>query len=378
MPTLKIKAIEMTAAQVDRISLVPRGATRMPFKVLKEEKPMSFLSQPLDLARVGNAFKRDKEPTVSLMGVATMKSDKTPVVKAAIEAAGFLVSKEEDMGDGTVAFAQVDNPEFNQDDVTVIRMNDDVAIALKGFRPWNVDMTVEGGASFADLCKAQGFYPGVRTIMEVLQGAVIHTAEQGENPAAAAKAVGTLFDEVKAYVVGLVSALPGKAFKLEYVGDETEAEPAEPAVAADPAATPAVKTEDAPKVVEAPAVKADEAPESAAAPAVAAPAAPAVVALPDELTAALKGMTAMSESFGKVVDQVAGIAKKLESVDSSFQELSDRVVKAEKVAETAHAAVEGTVVLGGAGGGDRESVQKQEGNRGGREVDTAFAPRRRR
>lgn len=80
MPKFKVKANEMTEATVSHISLVDRGANRIPFKIVKQEKSgMSakhFAS--LDLRNLfvrKNEEQVEKEDDVEIVGVVTMDDD---------------------------------------------------------------------------------------------------------------------------------------------------------------------------------------------------------------------------------------------------------------------------------------------------------------
>ena len=52
-------------------------------------------------------------------------------------------------------------------EVTVLKWNDKVALVMKGFSPYMMNVKV-GETTFAEKCVAQGFYPGIRTVSEVL------------------------------------------------------------------------------------------------------------------------------------------------------------------------------------------------------------------
>ena len=56
-----------------------------------------------------------------------------------------------------------------------------------------------GEVSFADQVSAQGFYPGISALIEVLRSDIYSTVEKASNPQEAAIAVEKVFDEAKAY-----------------------------------------------------------------------------------------------------------------------------------------------------------------------------------
>lgn len=355
MPTLTMKATEMKKAQVVRISLVERAASRIPFRVTKQEKPMNIANM-VDLASV---FKREKPAATQaeIVGVVTMKSEKLADITAQITEAGFAVEKSEVMEDGSVVFAQAEDL---TGEASVVRISDDAAIVVKGLRPYSMDITTGDGTTFADMCKAQGFYPGVGTMVDVLRNSVLTVAEKSDNPGKAATAVSKMFDEAKAYAVSLVNALPSKAFKLEFVGTDPEPAPAVKAEGepeADPegeaaaGGDPEVKPEDA-----AAAATGEQAPVAKA-----------------EADTKLDALLASVQALG---DKINGMETSVTSVNKSVKDLTDRVQEAEQVAKSAREAVEGTVVMGGDAGDSSQTARKSDrGQYRGREIDTGFSPR---
>lgn len=110
MPTFKLKANEMKDATVSHISLVDRGANRIPFRIVKQEK--SGMSKKhfagLDL---GNLFVRKTEEAevdqeAEVVSVVVMDEDEE--AKKLVEEAGFDVSSPKTMEDGSVVYQQGD------------------------------------------------------------------------------------------------------------------------------------------------------------------------------------------------------------------------------------------------------------------------------
>ena len=203
---------------------------------------MNPLKQTLDLASVGAIFKSQKPiPEVpEILAVVTLKGDALASTLAAIEAAGFSVQKSDEQADGSVLLPQVDSADMSEA-VVVIKMGDHTALVVKGFSPYSMQMDNVDGMSFSDICKAQGFYPGMRTTMDVLSSSVFEVASKSEDQTSAAEAVSKMFDEAKSYAVSMVKALPSKAFKLEAIEfkEETPAPDAAAIAAAEAAAAAA-------------------------------------------------------------------------------------------------------------------------------------------
>jgi hypothetical protein len=377
---------------------------------------MSVLKH-LDLASV---FKKEKPAALpsEIIGVITMKGDGFDSIKSKIEDAGFLVSKEAVMEDDSVLFGQSEDMTGEH---VLIRLSENAVVAVKRFNPYNMDMGVTGDSTFAEVCKAQGFYPGVGTMVDVLRSSVLTLAEKADDSAAAAVQVGKMFDEAKQYAMTMVSALPSKAFKLEDLyPEEAVVEKAAPAVikckscgadckagdktcadcGADPMAAPAQKDEAVDKgcAPKKPAAKGMEDAADSAADAAgtsadgnsddkAKPKAKAKKAdgtdedatepLTQEVVAEM--VSKQLEVFtAKMENLLGGVSKAVEGVGSSVQALTARVETAEGVAKAASEAVSGTVVLGSDGGDPTVVTQKSESRSFGREIDTAYLPRNQR
>lgn len=406
MPTVKVTANKMTDASVSFISLVDRGANRIPFKIVKQEKSMSGHFAGLDLGKLFARKSETKDKQGEVLAVVTMKGESFDSVKKQVADAGFSVDNVQEMEDGSVIFKQDGDMEG---ETTLVRLNDHVAVVTKGFRPHAMDITV-GDGSFAEQCAAQGFYPGVRTIVDVLAHSINVAVDQAASPQDAAKMVAKMFDEAKTYTVGFLGGLPVKAFKLESVTVEKAAAPkAKPADGEDMADGEMAEGED-PEKKKAPAAKAatagkkkpvtddmgdeeddagmdaDEDDAEQAAEDKAKPKAKSKKSEDGGLTeddvssiVAEKVDAAVSEMAKKMDEALAAIQKvvseSVSKVSTSVEDLSGRVAKAEQKATVAESAIKGTVVHGSESG-DHAPVQKSEssGVFGGRDIDTAFMP----
>lgn len=381
MPSVKMTATKMSDAHVSFISLVERGANRIPFKIMKQEnQAMAGAFKGLDLGALF-ATRKAETPAVEVVGVVTMKGEGYDSVVGQIAEAGFVTDTTVDMGDGSVILKQAGDPEG---DGEVIRMGDSALLITKGFRPYSMEVEADG-VSFADMVKAQGFYPGVSTALDVARTIILSTAGKADDPVAASKAIGKVMDEFKTYIQSLVAGLPAKAFKLETVFPEEaikdEAESAGEAQAETSVGegTQAVKgggaeSEEAPETTSEthtetsaegkPVEKSEETKEAV---------------LTEESVSAIfasKFDSVMEQFVAKMGEALTTVQKSVETsvagVNESVKSLSDRVEKAEADAEAAAKTLTEALV----GGHDAEDhapakkagVQKSSG----REIDTAF------
>lgn len=363
----------------------------------------------LDLASVFPTRKAEVKPHI--VAVVTQKNDSFDQVKSALETVGVSVSKAEEpkkedgTADGTVAFMQGDAN--LEGEMTVVRLSEDVAMVCKGFRPYNMDVEVTAGTTFADVCKAQGFYPGVGTMVDVLRSSVLSLAEKSDDPAAAAKSIRKMFSEAAEYAASMVSALPSVAFKMELMdiarkeettdektpeqladeqaaalevmkADESLPESVEKAdlkkvpagvepktwLAMDDAAKKAWWA-DKLKAKEMPAKK-EEGKEGETKPAQTLP----VVAGPSADEIATIVAKAMDAAIKPLSEQLGEVKKSVSEQSVSLKDIGARVEKAEE-------ALEGSIVLGSEGGDQATSTKKNEGAYQGQEIDTGFGRTRR-
>lgn len=407
MSTLKFKATEMKSAQVERISLVERGANRIPFRVIKEDRNMKTRLQDFDLASVFKREKHSDKPTV--VGIITMKSDEFDAVKAEITAAGFTVEHEQVMEDTSVIFKQAegDLPK----DVVIVKLSDKVAVAMKGFSPYSVGMSVADGTSFNDACIAQGFYPNVGTMVDVLRSSVYEVTSKADDPAEASAAIESMFNEARDYCVSMVKSLPTAAFKLELSPEAGEEGADEEVVKGDkpnpfakkkPGAADAEDAKDggaddasegadgkkkAPAKKEGDGQSAEEAAAEAAAAAAEAaknketPAEekPVVKAEAPDLAAILGEALGKLETglSAKIAESVLGVQKSVDTMTESIAALDTRIGEVESVAKAASettVALKGAVMGSVAGDHATQTQKSDKGGHGGREIDTAYTP----
>lgn len=436
MSQITLKATEMKDAKVSFISLVERGANRIPFKIIKEDAAMSHPNKGFDLSTMRGLFtQKAEEVQAEILGVIAMKDDSLTSVQSQFEEIGFSVEGREEMDDGSVVFKQGDMTGTD----CLVRVNDHSVLAVKGFRPYLMSMDMSDGSSFSEVCKSQGFFPGIGTLVDVMRSSIISVAEKSEDKDAAAKSIASMFDEAKTYVVGMVSSLPANAFKLESVypmdapttlkeeegdpaaADAPAAAAAEVAVAADapaadaPAAEVAAKTDaelEAEEVAKAEEViaKSKMSPEEKAHFATlsgkdkfnfttASPEArasmmtkksegtvPEEAAEPKQLPLPLseeqvsgivgdkinKALEGVTTTLGGFAETLAAIQKSVVTATEAITAVQTQVVSVEAVAKAAKDAVDGVLVTGDSAGDHVPALKSETSRRVGGEIDTAF------
>jgi hypothetical protein len=224
---------ELRNADVTHVSLVDRSASRIPFRITKrdsKEQEMLDLTNPGKL--FGRAAKTDKKPDAVVAAVVVMgqsDEDMVGVVKA-LNDAGFATDKATKNDDGTIMYAQVDEP---MKDAHVIKMSDELLVVMKGFDTYSQDMRENG--DFNDQMAAAGFFPGLNTAFDALYNQVSNCLYQCASPEEAASSIKSSLSKFSAYVAAMAAALPAKAFKADTAILELVAKKDKPMKAAKPA-----------------------------------------------------------------------------------------------------------------------------------------------
>lgn len=199
----EIQATELRDADVQFVSLVKRPANRMPFRMTKSEG-----SGMIDLSRI---FKWERpQPTVSAILVG--KSADLEAAKTRIVAAGFTISDSFEQ-DSAVIFPQngVKSP---LEGAVLVKFDENVAVACVNVNKEFVPMNMES-ADFKEMMATEGFWPSVCAASEILEYSIGNAMRKSGTRGDAAAAVGTLIDDFKGYVTGIISAIPAMAFKME-------------------------------------------------------------------------------------------------------------------------------------------------------------------
>lgn len=405
MPELKVNAHELVNTRTDYVSLVKRGANRLPFRIVKAED-----EDMLDLHAIGRKMFRKADPVPEIVAVITTSETNSEALAKAFTEAGLdpaLFAKSEEGEIITLAKADADTAK----DRVIIKTSDDVALVVSGVQ--KAFDAYSGNSSFSEAFASQSFYPSFYRAAEVLNEVVFHKLQKANTPAEAASMISEVLADFSAYVTVLASSLPQSAFYVDrfyesYMKAEGEAklekavplgETAEEAATAkekevkkdDDAAveeTPAAEAEQVAKTEETPAepaaevelAKAEEVPDPAA-----------VTPEPEVEPVAKSEETPVEAAPGPVgIDQAAILAtltefqKSLtaamgdiaESLKKDLADVSTRVDEVAVRAQKTEEALNGTV-FAEAGGDNPARVTKSAGSDSAPPLlDTAYTPLR--
>lgn len=252
MAKVTLEANELTDATVSMISMVKRGANKIPFKITKEDGTMS-----IDLHSIGrqlfNKTENSVDPTV--VGVILAKGfDIEPLTKALVEA-GIPADKftKSETEDATVLMKSGQPP--NSDETFIIKQSDALAFVVqapaaiaKAMNTYDWEST-----SFSEVMSKGSFAPSLYIASDMFNRTCSNIMEKAESPADLAKQLRSAAEEYTAYLVELAKSLPKSVFKSESItksviklGTTTETKKEEPA----PAPAETKKEEPAPAPVE--------------------------------------------------------------------------------------------------------------------------------
>jgi hypothetical protein len=205
MPKLLLEAHELTDADVDFVSLVKRGANRIPFRIVKEDT-----SDMLDLHKIGRRLFKQADPVPTVVAAVVRKGADLEAVKARLIEAGLSVEHVTEQ-DGVLVFAQPNAEAFDEG---VVKLDDDVGLVVSGiakaFESFNF-VDTEFGKVFA----TEAFYPSLHMAKDMLTYTVGNIMSKAESPGAAAEAIAKAVDDFKAYITALAAKIPQHAFKAD-------------------------------------------------------------------------------------------------------------------------------------------------------------------
>lgn len=294
---VKKKVGELTGVQVARISLVDRGANRVPFRVMKRCASGATTTEDPQVLDFGKLFKKDKAPaasaptTVAVKAIATVAARVDAVLKAA-EAAGLSgFSHRIEKAEGAVALVQ--DPKVDLGACEVVALTADVSVLVDP----SASLLAKAAEAFSNLGDRK-FAPGPLMALDTLQDGIEAALAKGETDAV--KSATAAFDKYAA----TLSALPAEVLKLDALladveptaAPKAEGEPSKD-IGAEP--TPATST-----------AKADE-PTAASTPEQPkADDASKVLAAISELTQKFDGLAGKVTAAQAVADEALALARK--------------------------------------------------------------------
>jgi hypothetical protein len=217
MSRRKIRANELVDTDVSFVSLVKRGANRIPFRITKEDGPM------LDLYKIGRSLfhKADSRPQI-VAAVLQKGADLTKVAalfqKAGLEPKKFV--KSEKSGVVTVAKADAAAAE----DTMVVKMSDSFGLVVSGLKK-SFDENDFSGTIYGEPLAKGGYVPSPRLAYAMLGEAVSQAFLKSADAEAMTSLLKTATDDYGRFVSVLARGLPEAVLKMDAaVANEPETE----------------------------------------------------------------------------------------------------------------------------------------------------------
>ncbi|MCL4743846.1 MAG: hypothetical protein KJZ83_00375 [Burkholderiaceae bacterium] len=207
MPKLQIKATELVNTDVNFVSLVKRGANRIPFRITKEDEPM------LDLHKIGRTLFKKTDPKPAIVAAVIKKGADLNQVAAIFKSAGLepkeFVKSEKD-GIVTVAKADAEKAE----DTVVFKVSDEVGLVISHLKK-TFDSYAYSSTDFSVVMATEGVYPSMCVAKEALGTTIGNILYKAASPAEASQQVASAIDAFKDYMTMLLGSVPVQAFKAD-------------------------------------------------------------------------------------------------------------------------------------------------------------------
>ena len=177
MAKVKLNVNKLGDPTVNYISLVSRGANRIPFRIVKHEQEQSMIDlASLNLSKLFKGEKAIAESTVpqpTIVGFVTMKDENFETVKKHLKDAGYKISDTHEEADGSVVFKQqAEMPE----EFAVLKMADSLLVLVDGI---DAEASVEG-TIYESLLKEDSFLPSQEIATKGLQLAMTEISAADE------------------------------------------------------------------------------------------------------------------------------------------------------------------------------------------------------
>lgn len=212
MPKLVVNATELQGTDVNFVSLVKRGANRIPFRITKGDNEMAF-----DLYKLGRSlFKAEQPAQPSVIAALVRKSADADAIKTRLVEAGVFKSAEDAVVKTENGMTVIAKADADLSECAVLKLDEDVGLLVKGvdlkkgFQGYDFTST-----EFGQVLANESFFPSVFMGMDALYDTVSNIMAAADSPASAATNVNKACDDFKQFMTGLTSGLPVQAFKFD-------------------------------------------------------------------------------------------------------------------------------------------------------------------
>ena len=207
MPKLRIKAHELVDTNVNFVSLVKRGANRIPFRITKEDTEM------LDLHKIGRTLFKKADPKPEVVAAVIQKGADLNKIAAIFKSAGldpkeFVKTEKDDVA--TVAKADAEKAEGT----IVLKVSDEVGLVISNMKK-AFDSYAYSSTDFNVVMATEGVYPSMCVAKEALGTTIYNILYKAGSPSEASQQVGEAIEAFKTYMTNLLGQVPVQAFKVD-------------------------------------------------------------------------------------------------------------------------------------------------------------------
>ncbi len=206
-----IQARELSEMDVNIISLVKRGANRIPFRIVKSDGESTM--------NISNLFVWKQEPQpAAVVACVLAKTANHDAYTKALEKGGFDVDHVTEGEDGTVTLMFTKSDEMT--DAVALKVSDDAALIVVGVEKGL--LAFPDSNSFIENITKAGFAPSYHIANEILNetvGNIIFSeGDAEETKGQVQKAI----EDFGGYIDAILSTIPVQAFKAEEILEEVQ------------------------------------------------------------------------------------------------------------------------------------------------------------
>ncbi len=206
-----IQARELSDMDVNIISLVKRGANRIPFRIVKSDGESTM--------NLSNLFVWKQEPQpAALVAVVLAKTANHDAYTKALEKGGFDVDHVTEGEEGTITLMFTKSDEM--EDAVALKISDEVALIIVGVEKGL--LAFPDSNSFIENITKAGFAPSYRIANEILTETVGNIIFSEGDAEETKTAVSKAISDFGGYIEAILSTIPVQAFKAEEIVVEVE------------------------------------------------------------------------------------------------------------------------------------------------------------
>lgn len=337
--TVQVEAHSLHDADVRFISLVKRGANKVPVRILKSETLPEDRKMSINLSGLTKVFSNKSQPKQDVIaGITIQKGDSTDKLVESIGELGFKTEVEDHN-----EFVLLKQDEMTEDEELVPVNYGNGVIALvrteKSFLPGSLS------EDFQTNLATESFFPSVGMALDTFFSTVREIMFSSDTADEAATKISQAANDFRDFTVNMVQSLPSDSFVLEKAA---AAKDEETAGAPDTTETEEVDKSDTSGEGDGDLAASDNAEVQKGEGEDEPEAGDGNGGLPDGIENLLSGVQAsIQKSLDDMSSNLKGdidkVSERISAMETSNSEISDRLEKAEKTASAAEKAVKGAV-----------------------------------